>query len=240
MKKINSLIFSILLIVFTLITASSMAEIGGTDDNITWSLSADGVLTISGTGRMKNYAVEETPSYLLPRDNRPWTSYLYDITACVIEKGVTSIGDNAFKSCENMKSVIIPDGIAHIGNNAFDYCNSITRIDLPDSIDNDFIEFRYCTALESVSIPSSVKSFSVACCDALKSISIPKGVTDIYFGECTALENITIPDSVTYLCFVNCPALESITIPESVTSIGAVSGCSSQQKLDTKFERLVS
>ena len=36
--------------------AAAQTETGGTDDNITWSLSDDGVLTISGSGSMENYS----------------------------------------------------------------------------------------------------------------------------------------------------------------------------------------
>ena len=74
--------------------------------------------------------------------------------------------------------------------------------------------FRYCTSLESITIPNGVIS-----------------IGDSAFDNCTSLASITIPNSVTsigYKAFWGCTSLTSITIPESVTSIGsyAFSGCS--------------
>ena len=47
-------------VVFAILTVllwceAAIAETGGTDGNITWSLSDEGVLTISGSGAMKKY-----------------------------------------------------------------------------------------------------------------------------------------------------------------------------------------
>ena len=58
---------------------------GTCGDNLTWIFTADGTLTISGTGEMNNY------------DNTvpPWWDYNNDITAVVISQGVTSVGNKA-------------------------------------------------------------------------------------------------------------------------------------------------
>ena len=40
----------------------------------------------------------------------------------VIPAGVTSIGDHAFSSCDNLQQINIPDSVTCIGNNAFSYC----------------------------------------------------------------------------------------------------------------------
>ena len=57
----------------------------GTD--VTWTLTDRGLLTISGTGAMADYA---------SADSQPWYSYSSSITSAVIEKGVTRIGTHAF------------------------------------------------------------------------------------------------------------------------------------------------
>ena len=97
--------------------------------------------------------------------------------------------------------------------------------------------FGSCSALTSITIPSSVTSLGENCfsyCSGLTSITIPSSVTslgDFCFDNCSGLTSITIPSSVTSLgwsCFCYCSGLTSITIPSSVTSLGerCFSGCS--------------
>ena len=89
--------------------------------------------------------------------------------------------------------------------------------------------FGSCSALTSITIPSSVTSLGENCfsyCSGLTSITIPSSVTslgDFCFDNCSGLTSITIPSSVTSLswsCFSGCSSLTSIEIPSSVTSLG--------------------
>ncbi|MDR1837536.1 MAG: leucine-rich repeat domain-containing protein [Treponema sp.] len=51
-----------------------------------------------------------------------------------IPAGVTAIGENAFASCSNLKSIIIPSSVTSIGNYAFLRCSSLTSITIPSSV----------------------------------------------------------------------------------------------------------
>ena len=103
--------------------------------------------------------------------------------------------------------------------------------------------FGSCSALTSITIPSSVTSLGENCfsyCSVLTSITIPSSVTslgDFCFDNCSGLTSITIPSSVTSLswsCFSGCSSLTSIEIPSSVTSLGGCcfSGCSSLTSIE--------
>ena len=61
---------------------------------------------------------------------------------------VTSIGEYAFYTCNNITSIIIPEGIISIKAYAFANCSSLTSITIPDSVTNiGEYAFRYCNKL---------------------------------------------------------------------------------------------
>ena len=189
--------------------------------NVTWELTGDGTLTISGTGRISNYSHD---------NNAPWYSCRAYIKRVVIQQGVRAIGDQAFYYCENLTSVTIPEGVTSIGDYAFAYCVSLTSATIPEGVTSIGGEaFLGCTGLTSVAIPSSVTSTgfeTFSGCSGLTSVTIPDSVTSIgnfAFRGCSGLTSVTIPSSVTSIggsAFSGCTGLTSVTIPDSVTSIG--------------------
>jgi hypothetical protein len=67
---------------------------------------------------------------------------------------VTSIGNNTFRNCEEITSVVIPNSITSIGEFVFSGCYSLTSIELPDNltmISTGF--FSDCVHLNSIFIP---------------------------------------------------------------------------------------
>ena len=79
---------------------------------ITWTLSDDGILTISG---------KDMPDYSYPT-YAPWYSQRDKIQKVVIKDGVTSIGYDAFYGCSGLTSVTIPNSVTSIGGCAFSGC----------------------------------------------------------------------------------------------------------------------
>ncbi len=89
--------------------------------------------------------------------------------------------------------------------------------------------FYYCTALESLSIPEGIEELKGALCGkctALKTVTIPstvKTVGESCFYGCMALESAVLPEgleTVRNYAFFNCPSLTSVRLTDSVTSIG--------------------
>ena len=77
------------------VTAQSATIASGTcGDNLTWELTNDGVLTISGTGAMTEFS-----------SRAPWYNYMDQITTVIIGSDVTSIGANAFAGTYSLMSV---------------------------------------------------------------------------------------------------------------------------------------
>ena len=162
-----------------------------------------------------------------------------DVKKIVIEDGVTSIGDYAFRGCSSLTSITLPDSVTSIGDCAFVFCVGLSSITLPDSVTSiGDSAFKNCSSLTSITIPdrvTSIEPYAFDNCSSLTSITIPKSVTrivDSAFYNCRSLTSITIPDRVTSIesrAFTGCSSLTSITIPDSVTSIGysTFAGCSS-------------
>ena len=118
------------------------------EESVQWKYE-DGVLTISGNGRMKDYPAGNTA--------QPWESYAeFNIDKIVVEKGVTYIGAYAFIDCRAAKKVELPEGLIGIGDGAFKQCMRLTKIELPDTLETIGICAFEADPLTEVIIPSSV------------------------------------------------------------------------------------
>ena len=186
---------------------------GGEGDgkNLSWTLDSDGVLTISGTGKMRDYGYGTSP----------WYSFYLNqnkVKTVTIKKGVTNIGNYAFAGCYNLVCISIPNSVTRIGNWGLEHCHNLKNISLPSSI----------THIGHTAFANS----------GLLSLSISGGVVDIgeaAFQGCTALKSIQVADSSQTYSSLNgmlfnknrtellyCPARKAgqIIIPGSVTTIG--------------------
>ena len=123
---------------------------GSCGENVTWTLTADGTLTISGTGAMTDYTYDS---------RSPWYSCRTHIKRVVMQQGVTSIGDHAFWDCSGLTSVTIPDGVTSIGGDAFSGCAALTSVEIPNGVTAiGGSTFSNCIRLAKVTIPKSVTS----------------------------------------------------------------------------------
>ena len=143
---------------------------------------------------------------------------------------VTTIGENAFRNCDNLTGVIIPNSVLNISNCAFAYCDVLVNITIPNSVKSIGNQaFVYCQQLSSIVIPDSVTSIGNAAfmsCENLTSVTLPEGLTKIsnsMFSYCDNLININIPKGITSIgdhAFSECNKLSNITFPNSLISIG--------------------
>ena len=81
---------------YATITASDQIP----NSNLSWCLDNTGLLSVSGTGVMPDYTVE---------NHAPWYESKYNIKSVVIKNGITGIGAYAFSSCDHITSVQLPD-----------------------------------------------------------------------------------------------------------------------------------
>ena len=109
-------------------------------DNLFWEY-ADGVLTITGTGDMYDYAVDT---------DVPWYDVRGNIKTINMPDEMTKIGDYAFYKCTALTSVTLPEQLKHIGNRAFAQDTKIAgNIVIPEGV--NYIEERAFFNLTGVS-----------------------------------------------------------------------------------------
>jgi len=183
----------------------NVIDSGDCGDNLTWTVtefadeSGDSRyrLTITGTGAMYDYEIEEPGWYIHRGETR----------SLALPEGMTAIGSCAFYDFDALTEVVIPDSVTHIGMNAFNGCGSLANLELGSGVEViDTNAFKLCVALTELAIPDSV--------------------TEIWpsaFESCTALECVTLGSSVRTIgnyAFLNCESLNGVVIPDSVTSIG--------------------
>lgn len=208
--------------------ASGYCGSEGDGKNLTWTLDSEGVLTISGLGKMKDYENDN-------KNRAPWYSSRKSLKKLVIKSGITSIGDYAFFDCSNLTGDLkIPSNVHSIGENAFGYCSGFNG---SLTIENGVVEikkyaFYHCKGFTgSLKIPNSVTYIGVyAFCDCAGftgDLIIGDGVTTIErgaFSGCYRFKGtLKIGNSVTSIgeeAFNSCRFTGSLTIPDSVTSIG--------------------
>ena len=192
-------------------------------ENVKWYLSDDGILKITGTGAMYDYSIADSVC-------APWYDQTLSITSVEITEGVTSIGNDAFYTCSEMKSVVIPDSVTSIGDSAFYKCGALSSVTLPENLNSiGKTAFYYNTALTKIVIPDHVTSIGVQAfsgCQSLQSAVIGASVTDIpnaMFSSCYELSRVTFPDGIKTLgdsAFSGCYELDSFILPEGLTHIG--------------------
>jgi len=215
------------------IIASGYCGGEGNGQNLEWKLDKDGVLTISGEGKMADYDFNKGSEYYLT--TAPWGEYKDSLTLLVIENGVTTIGKNAFSDCSGFTgNLVIPDSVTIIGGGAFFNCfgfdGSLTIGNSVTSIGNS--AFYFCSGFNgNLVIPDTVtyigsSSFRKSGFDG--NLVIPEGVTTI--GDCAFYEcfgftgELVIPNSVTTIgncAFYNCFNFTGkLSIGKGITTIG--------------------
>lgn len=189
-----------------------------------WTLSKDGVLTVSGSGAMTNY----THNTATGKTNAPWFSKKDLIKRVVIKKGITSVGAYSFFYCPQLTSVSLPSNLKVIGIAAFSSCINLKSITIPKKVTTIGAGAFASTGLLRITIPDSVKTigeYAFIECDRLYEAKLPKGLKAISTGlfmYCELLSSVNIPNGITTIgdSAFEYTAIKNISIPVSVKTIG--------------------
>lgn len=186
--------------------------------NVTWVLTTDGTMILSGTGAVAAYG---------DRD-RPWYDYRYQILRLEVKKGITSVG--GFRYCFTLQEVSLPEGLISLDEFAFMDCQKLQEIRLPKSLKTlGRGTFAGCHALPEIELPEGLETVGEGAlmnCLSLTSVVIPASVTEMGdrpFSGDWALKTVEIKGNVPRLSnssFHECDALQEVLITGSVGTIG--------------------
>ena len=123
---------------------------GECGDNLTWTLDEDGVLTISGSGLMDDYTMDETA---------PWFANREQVKSVVFNGFVQSIGDYAFQFTGISGAFTIPGSVSKIGEGAFQ-STRITSLSIMGRTDIAAYAFGACSSLTDIYYSGSSEMWS--------------------------------------------------------------------------------
>mmetsp|Transcript_12879 Transcript_12879/g.14525 ORF Transcript_12879/g.14525 Transcript_12879/m.14525 type:complete len:368 (+) Transcript_12879:235-1338(+) len=144
---------------------------------------------------------------------------------------ISSIGENAFEDCENLRFVMVPlNATVSIKRYAFAGCTSLAYIYLDGIVSIGEGAFYGCVSLKVMhwqeSPMVSIADRAFYGCTSFEHVHLPYSVTsdgEEAFMGCTGLKYIEFPDefvaAIGERAFKGCTSLEQIYLPDSTTSI---------------------
>ena len=191
------------------VVAQGTCGAAGNEDNVTWVLTDDGILTISGTGEMFDFPSNKA---------QPYASYKSQILKVVFGEGITNAGSFTASGCTNLTEVCFSSTITKIGTKAFVNDSSLSKINLTNIKTIKEAAFQNCASL------TSIKTENV------------QMIEKYAFSNCSNLESAEIIGSevsIGQLAFANSRVLETVDF-SSVKSIGqdAFRGTALSGKID--------
>lgn len=144
------------------------------------------------------------------------------IASVSIPSSVTSIGETAFKGCENLTSLFIPASVAFLGKGVFLLSNNITSIAVEEGS-------RYFTVINGVVYMLDENGNSIRCIGGSPSsvagtVVIPattRSIADRAFFACGSVTEIILPEGLVSIepCAFQSTSISSLVIPSSVSAI---------------------
>ena len=247
MKKIKLFFFAFmamfLLSAHSLWADTAFVKVTANDNTVSW-------VEIQGTIDGNNFSVGSNAIHYSTSGAIDLSEVWSGTEGTGTQYQVTSIGEYAFWSCENITTVVLPEGVTYIGQWAFVWCKSLKSLEIPESVTNigtyafqdcngtNFIihntNMQYGDAFNScqnytVTIPEGVKSIGENAfynCEGMAAVELPSTLESIgnsAFHYCKGLTEVNIPASVTSIgenAFESCGNLTSIQIPDDLSEIG--------------------
>ncbi|MBR2167933.1 MAG: leucine-rich repeat protein, partial [Paludibacteraceae bacterium] len=224
--------------VFTNMKIGGCCGATGNETNVLWELNpSTGLLTISGTGEMKDYSSSST-------NHAPWYDLRTSVKSIKICDGVTHVGKYAFNNCSNATEVWMSTTVTECGNSAFLGCSSLNNVKYGKTSTPTLSYATNWAQIDFGNYSANPLSFAHSLQVYKPTNTMPvwetvigfenRSITSIKkfaFYGCTSLTSATLPSDVETIeesAFYGCTQLETVTLPDALTTIGkeAFKNCS--------------
>ena len=129
------------------------------------------------------------------------------LTSIEINKGVKTIGGEAFQNCQNLTNLTLVKGLECIDSWAFSDCYNLRKLVLPTTL-------------------KRIEDGAFSNCSSLTDIDFAEGLTNIggsAFQSCGSLKDLHLPTSLKRIednAFRYCSGLTEVHVPSMITEIG--------------------
>lgn len=219
------------------------------DGKITWTLDADGTLTIDGNnvqlteqdedstkleeagitqGKVKKIVIGNGITALREgclRTFKSWISELVIMRASIEDSSYSNT--SVFTNCEKLEKVTLAEGVEEIPDSAFSMCENLSQVQIGGSVKRiGKYAFHDCKSLKEITLPESVQSIDEWAfhSSGLEKINI-KGMAEIgwaAFTNCASLKSFPFDhvNKIGESAFSDSGIAGSITLPDNVESLG--------------------
>jgi hypothetical protein len=137
-----------------------------------------------------------------------------------LPESITHIGNNAFRGCANIDSVLIPNSVTTIGDYSFYKCLNLKYVRFPNKL-QEIRTYSFCgTQIQKVNLTDTktekILESAFQSCSSIIELCLNEGVDSI--GTCA---------------FLNCTKIPELIFPTTIKVIGqsSFSGCENARKI---------
>ena len=182
--------------------ALSAKNVNAAESGDGWTLSDDGLLTITSSTAFSN---------------AKWTKE--DVKQVVVGSGITEIPQYGLDGLKNLESVTLGSDVVTIGYGAFEGNQKLVSINLENVTSVGDRAFEFCKSLTAANLSPNATTIGFSAffeCNSLASVSIGKvsSIGTTAFGRCYALTSIDLSyvTFMDYQAFEDCTSLETVTL----------------------------
>ncbi len=218
-------------------------------DTVRYTVTDDGVLRISGEGRV---GFEETWRWEALKNGEDQSVFQVEglslyretVTSVIIEDGITEIAYGAFARSPKLETISFPESCTRIGAGAFFACPSLTAFVFPPRVaDVEDCVLKNCTALKTIVVSEDARyigSEALSGCTALETVEFRgnklKTIGGSAFCELPSLKTLTLPDSVEKImsgafCWLELESLDLSNLKHTVIDSSAIRDCTALKTL---------
>lgn len=199
--------------------ALSAKNVNAAESGDGWTLSDDGLLTITSSTAFSN---------------AKWTKE--DVKQVVVGSGITEIPQYGLDGLKNLESVTLGSDVVTIGYGAFEGNQKLVSINLENVTSVGDRAFEFCKSLTAANLSPNATTIGFSAffeCNSLASVSIGKvsSIGTTAFGRCYALTSIDLSyvTFMDYQAFEDCTSLETVTLGSGLKEIkqNTFNGCTS-------------